>query len=337
MPPQPLRVTRARGWTLSASSLSRLPPQVAASTGGALERPRGQEQQRTPGLSHETRSPTNSLAQPTSLQNARQYVTDSKDGARRLARRNRVTRSPPPVNVGRRRRRGGRPSGTTRACPVVVDAGQIHRGARRGVCSSATADGDRRGRRGGRPRGTTRPSPSATADGDRRGRRGGRPRGTTRACPSARGDGDRRGRRCGQRGGRPRGTTRACPVVVDACGPASTERHDGGVSCARQPQTMATDRHDVVVDRGARRGRARSSCTADGDRQARRGGAQPKVSPARAGASTVPTNRRCRRVHRWMGGRDEKQPASEAVTLPTGTRVGQGREVQASAAAPTGE
>jgi len=190
----------------------------------------------------------------------------------------------------------------------------VDRGARRGcVCSSATADGDRRGRRGSRPRGTTRACPSATADGDRRGRRGGR------------------------RGGRPRGTTRACPVVVDAGGPAFFEGHDGGVSYARQPQPMATDRHDVVVDGGARRGRARSSCPADGDRQARRGGAQPKVSPARAAASTVPANRRCRRVHRWMGGRDEKQPASEDVTLPTGKRGGQGREVQASAAARTGE
>ena len=277
---------------MSASSLSRLPPQAAASTGGALERPRGQEQQPTPGLSQETRSPTTSLAQPTSLQNARKYVTDSRDGARRLARRGRVRRSPAPVNVGRRGRRGGRPRGTTRACP------------------SATVDGDRRGRRGSPLKGTTRPSPSATADGDRRGRRGGR------------------------RGGRPRGTTRAGRVVVDAGGPAFFEGHDGGVSYARQPQPMATDRHDVVVDGGARRGRARSSCPADGDRQARRGGAQPKVSPARAAASTVPTNRRCRRVHRWMGGRDEKQSAREAVTLPTGTRGGRGREVQASAEAP---
>ena len=59
--------------------------------------------------------------------------------------------------------------------------------------------------------------------------------------------------------------------------PASTEGHDAGVS-PRPPQPMATDGDDVVVDRGARRGRARRPQTmvTDGDdvvvdRGARRG------------------------------------------------------------------
>jgi len=284
--PQPPRVTRTRGWTLSASSLSRLPPKAAASTGGALEQPRVPEQQPTPGLSHQTRSPTISLTQPTSLKNAHQYVTDSKDGARRLARRGRVTRSPTPVNVGRRGRRGGRPRGTTRSCPVFVDAGRLPpRGTTR-ACPSATADGDRRGRRCRRPRGTTRPSPLATADGDRRGQRGGR------------------------RGGRPRGTTRACPVVVDAGRPASAEGHGGGVSCARQPQPMETGRHDAVVP-------------------------SLRSHPPEAPRPLFPqTDDAAASTAGWEGG---MQPASKAVTLPTGTRGGQGREVQASAAARTGE
>ena len=48
--------------------------------------------------------------------------------------------------------------------------------------------------------------------------------------------------------------------------PASTEGHDAGVS-PRPPQPMATDGDDVVVDRGARRGRARQRqpMATDGD------------------------------------------------------------------------
>jgi len=60
--PQPPRVTRTRGWTLSASLLSRFPPPAATSKVGALERPRGQEQQPTPSVFQETPPPTSSLA-----------------------------------------------------------------------------------------------------------------------------------------------------------------------------------------------------------------------------------------------------------------------------------
>jgi len=273
-------VTRTRGWTLSASSLSRLPPKAVASTGGALERPRVQEQQPTPGLSHQTRSPTISLTQPTSLKNAQQYVTDSKDGARRLARRGRVTRSPTPVNVGRRGRRGGRPRGTTRSCPVFVDAGRLPpRGTTR-VCLLV-----RHSR--WRPTGTTWWSTEGHDAGVPVSDSRWRPTGTTLSSTK----GHDTAVPVGHSRWRPTGTTRWTTRW-------STAGHDAGVPGRRRCRSAG-------VRREARRGCVLcSSASADGDRQARRGGAQPKVSLARGAASTVPTNRRCRRVHRWMGGRD---------------------------------
>ena len=133
---------------------------------------------------------------------------------------------------------------------------------------------------------------------------------------------------------------------------ASADGHDAVASCARQPQLMTTDQQNAVVDRRARLGRARwsatpagvlrearngfvwcSSTTEDGDRQARCHGAQPNVASARAAASTVPNNRRCRRVHRWMRGWDARQLAREALPLVTGRRGGKGREMRASSAA----
>jgi len=85
------------------------------------------------GLFHETWPPTSSLATHL-FPDARQYVTDSKDGARRLAQRGRVTRSSTSIKVGRRGRRDGRPMSTTRAFPVVVDAGRRPPGGTTRVC-----------------------------------------------------------------------------------------------------------------------------------------------------------------------------------------------------------